>query len=347
MSKSSDAVSYWRARARALAEVSTVLRVPLEAYRRARRRRALRARTETVATPPRIGNIELTNRCPMRCVMCPRTNNMTREQGLMEFPVFKKVIDEYAAADPEWAASQFLWLHHFGESLVHPEFGKFVRYAVSRGVKVGLSANPIMFTGETSRELLTSGLSTLLASLDGHDDESFEKVRGVPDAYERSKANLMAFLKLKTELRSPTRVVLSMIDFSRNAESIARLEGFWRGVAGIDEFLRKPFVTWNGDAADVNRFAAPATPQSAVPRTVACSAPWGAASIAWDGRVVPCCYDYDAKYVLGNVKDHTLSEIWNGEPMRALRREFLSGSVTNPLCRDCPQLYGEPSGSGI
>ncbi len=60
---------------------------------------------------------------------------------------------------------------------------------------------------------------------------------------------MMEYLRLKT------RVQLSMIDFSLNKESIAALKNHWESVAGIDEFLCKPFITWNGDGSDVNAVA--------------------------------------------------------------------------------------------
>ena len=38
-------------------------------------------------------NIELTNRCPFKCVMCARTHSMTRAQGDMTFDMFSRAID--------------------------------------------------------------------------------------------------------------------------------------------------------------------------------------------------------------------------------------------------------------
>ena len=70
-------------------------------------------------------------------------------------------------------------------------------------------------------------------------------------------------------------------------------------------------------------------------------------TITWNGEVVPCCYDYDNKYVVGNASSNTLNEIWRGERMTALRREFLSNQVTNSLCRSCPSLRGDIVSEGI
>jgi MoaA/NifB/PqqE/SkfB family radical SAM enzyme len=47
------------------------------------------------------------------------------------------------------------------------------------------------------------------------------------------------------------------------------------------------------------------------------------------GAVSPCCWNQGV--LLGNVMEKPLSEIWNDEPVRKLRREFLEG---NPVsCR--------------
>ncbi|MDO8803071.1 MAG: radical SAM/SPASM domain-containing protein [Elusimicrobiota bacterium] len=289
-----------------------------------------------------ISNVELTNKCPMRCVMCPRTRNMTRAQGFMEFAVFKSIADQYAAANPAGAATDNFWLHHFGESLLHPELGKFIRYAVSRNVKASLSVNPFLLSPEVSRDLLEAGIRVLYISLDGHDDASFERIRGVKNAFEPSKKNLLAFLKLKLELKSAARVSLSMIDFEENQESIEVMRRFWAQVPGIDEFKCKTFVTWDGEAPDVNALAGTgrdSRESRKLHSAVGCLSPWRHMTVAWDGDVLPCCFDYDKKYVLGNVKEQSLAEIWNGERMQSLRKEFLSNNVSNRLCRSCAELY--------
>ena len=324
-----------------LAESSAPGRAALRGWRRFKASLRSRARLEHEDRPWRLFNVELTNKCPFTCVMCSRTNNMTREQGLMSFETFKAVVDEYVAASPETARSEITWLHHFGESLVHPEFGKLVRYAVGKGVRAGMSINPLMLTPAVADDLLGSGIHTLNISLDGHDDESFKQIRGVPNAYEKSKANLLAFLKKKIETKNPVVVNFSMINFKMNRASIEKARAFWENVPGIDVFAAKEFTVWNGDSPDVNKladFAVDNEKRRASGAKVSCAVPWEKLSVAWNGTVVPCCYDYDAKYPLGKVSDG-LENVWNGERIKALRREFISGDVKNPLCARCPELY--------
>lgn len=326
----------------ALADRSPLIRRELDRYRGRKIARRYAGRSETTTRAIALQNVELTNKCPMRCVMCARTNNMKRDEGLMDFETFKTVIDQFVAVSPEKARTEDTWLHHFGESLVHPEFGRLVRYAVSKGVKACMSINPIMLAPATADELLDTGISKLYISLDGHDDESFYKIRGVKDAYVKSKANLLEFLRKKQERGLKTHIVLSMINFGMNRKSIEKQRAYWESVPGIDEYLCKAFITWNGDAPDVNKLADEPIDIDAQRKTFptpACNVPWETLSVTWDGEVVPCCFDYDKKYPLGNLKDATLAEIWNGERMQALRREFMANDVQNPLCKNCTILY--------
>lgn len=320
-------------------------RLALDGYRSLQRRRDLGRRSEVLDQPFGIYNIELTNRCPMKCIMCARTHHMTRDQGLMDFDLFTKVIDELVTANPSYAKGDpryEVWLHHFGESLAHPDFDRFIRYAISKNVYTGLSINPIMLTQDVTDKLLASRPSLLFISLDGHDDESFAEIRGLDNAWQRSKERLLRFLELKKERGVETRIILSMIDFPKNAGSLEAMRDYWQSVDGIDEFLAKKFETWDGSADDVNSLvqvgdSPPETPSSA--RRASCPVPWETLTVTWDGDVVPCCYDFNKKLVLGNLDRQSLSQIWNDSPMRALRREIIDNRVENPLCKGCEKLY--------
>ena len=286
--------------------------------------------------PFTILNFELTNRCPFRCVMCARTNNMTREEGLMDFTLFARAVDEYLHANPTKARADVLWLHGFGESLVHPEFDRFIAHAAERGLRPALSINPLLLKPLIARRLLMARPALLYVCMDGHDDTSFEAIRGVAKAYDKSKEQFLAFLALKDAISPATEIHLSMVDFPMNAESIHLTQDEWRRTPGIDQFLAKGFTTWDGNAPDVAALVA--APPAKANGPVTCDFPWSRMTVTWDGDVTPCCYDFDKRYVLGNIRKSSLTDIWNGDAMRALRTEFSSGRVTNALCRNCGNL---------
>jgi len=306
------------------------------------------ARPAVVHHQLKIFQVELTNRCPFRCVMCPRTHHMTREQGNMEVSLFRSVIDQLVAMNPRYGEMEEpIWLHHFGESLTYPHLAECIRYARSRGIGTRMSINPLMLSEKVMSDLFDAEPVMLLVCLDGRDDDSFEKIRGLPHAYEKSQANLLEFLRRKVERNSRIRVEMSVVDFALNGNrddpGRQEVEAFWRTQPGVDGFLWKPFTTWNGDASEIVSLRSLTTADATVQAhrdafKVTCDWPWRKMVVTWTGDLVPCCHDYNAKYALGNLASQSLQEIWNGEKMQALRREFASGTVTNPLCASCEYL---------
>jgi radical SAM protein with 4Fe4S-binding SPASM domain len=274
----------------------------------------------------------------MKCVMCPRTGHMSRKKGYMDFELFRKAIDELALCNPDFSDRNVLWLHHFGESLLHPEFAAFIQYASGAKIRTGLSINPIMLTDRVRGSLLETNPDILYISLDGHDNKSFSEIRGMRDAYDISKERLLTFLGEKTARGVKTIIILSMIDFALNRQSIELTKHSWEKVPGIDSVLIKGYTSWDGSVARINELAGN-TGESGDRSAVRCTIPWDTMTITWDGDVVPCCFDFNKKYILGNIARSTLSEIWKDGPIERLRNEFILNNVQNTLCRNCERLY--------
>jgi len=56
-----------------------------------------------------------------------------------------------------------------------------------------------------------------------------------------------------------------------------------------------------------------------------CLSLYGQLVINWKGEIVLCCMDYYAKYVLGNVKDSRIVDIWRSEKMSDYRKKLIKG----------------------
>jgi hypothetical protein len=112
---------------------------------------------------------------------------------------------------------------------------------------------------------------TLWMALDGHDDKSFETVRGIPNAYEKSKANALRFAKMKSDSGLKIHLQVIMINFPDNQQSITEVTRFWSSVKGVDKFQPKAFTTWDGSAEEINRLNPAAQDMKA--RRI-CNFPW-------------------------------------------------------------------------
>ena len=65
-----------------------------------------------------------------------------------------------------------------------------------------------------------------------------------------------------------------------------------------------------------------------------CSWPWSTLVLTCDGRVVCGCADPYVQRVLGDAREQTIAQIWNGAPVRNLRADLNTGG--SRFCGDCP-----------
>ncbi len=276
---------------------------------------------------PFVDQIELTNRCPMRCGFCPRgiPGAMARPIGRMSPDLFQRLLDQL---HPEQADYRPLELHHLGESLLHPELPDLIAAASARGLPTELSVNPSLLAPELGRALVAAGLRRLVVSLDGMDGETLGAVRGPAADYADAERNLDALIDHLGQLADPPALVIQMIDLARNRDQHQRFLARW-GATGV-KTVRAYVKPLDGVDPDTGQ-------PSPAPLGFLCSYPWRSVVVLWDGRVVPCCRDADAALVLGDLSHQSLEEIWNGPAAERLRRHHRERDFDDhPLCRDCP-----------
>jgi radical SAM protein with 4Fe4S-binding SPASM domain len=295
-----------------------------------------RRRTRLGYMPVRLW-VEPTSFCNLACVMCPNKDLPREKKGYMDFELFRKIVDEAR----EWAFD--VHLMHRGESLLHPDFFRMVTYAKEAGLVTRFHTNGTLLDEDKSRRLIGSGLDQFAFSFDGFDKESYEKIR-VKGDFDRTVANIVRFLEIKKELgsRKPA-TVLELIYFPEvfdrigprsRKEFLARFKGL-----PLDEVKVKKMHNWAGETGRPQRRR----------RYSPCTFLWQALVVFWDGSVLPCPQDFFGCAVLGNVRDSSLAEIWNGEPMIALRRKILARDFEGlPTCAECdrpwrPQILGVPT----
>jgi radical SAM protein with 4Fe4S-binding SPASM domain len=59
--------------------------------------------------------------------------------------------------------------------------------------------------------------------------------------------------------------------------------------------------------------------------------------ITWNGAVVPCCFDKDAKHVMGDLKQKTLKEIWANNSYKDFRLKLSKGRNEIDICNNCTE----------
>ncbi|MBT8339259.1 MAG: SPASM domain-containing protein [Desulfatitalea sp.] len=282
---------------------------------------------------PEAFQIELTNDCPMTCVMCPRTRSMTRAIGYMDATLFRHVVREVSQY------SSKIFLHHFGDSLIHPQLGELIEFARKHGMQTYLSGNPNLLTNNRIHELVDYGLYELVLSLDGVSAATSEAIRGrAASNVEEAERKVRSFLEYRKARNMKTPyLILQFVRQKMNQHETASWLAKWKTVKGIDVVKVKTFVSWDGHDDRINDLRIDSVPEP----NVVCDKPWTSVTVLWDGRVVPCCFDYDGLYVLGNLSKQSIRELWSSEAACRLRQAHRDQTLDDiKLCARCTDKEG-------
>jgi pyruvate-formate lyase-activating enzyme len=252
-------------------------------------------------------NLELTNRCNLKCTFCPTADGrMERPRGHMEDALFRRALDGAGRLE-------FALLFQWGEPLLHPRFAELAAEASRRGVRTLVTTNGTLLDDRRIAGLLAAGVDRVTVSVDG-DERTHEAVRGIPLA--RTREAVERLVAGRDAAGSSTAVDVSMVVAP---ETEAGTRAFREGFQGVADRVQTIPLLVRGE------------------RRTRCREPWrGGLVVLQDGRCTVCCVDHDGALAVGDARTETLKAIWNGERMRALRRAHVSGDLP-PVCASCSE----------
>ena len=264
---------------------------------------------------PLMLDIELTNRCNMRCAMCPTgMGAVKRQSGNMDFYLLRTILNEAAKYH---AAIRFI---RWGEPTLYPRLVDAVKECKKRNLLVHINTNGLKMSSLLFMDLMDAGLDSIKFSMQGVNPQGYLEYRRCNEFSELlGKVNLCHELRLQYRTRNP----FIQIGTTITTESEEEVSQFKRTV---DAYTDAVYIGKTRDLSVVND------------RRSACQCPevWTKLSVNWDGRVSACCGDYDNLMPAGHLRDNKLSEIWFGETMENYRKMLSNYEHYKlPLCSRC------------
>jgi hypothetical protein len=117
-------------------------------------------------------------------------------------------------------------------------------------------------------------------------------------------------------------------------DQIATFKRTW-SVPGVDQINVKAFDSWGDQVSDISSLRPGEGP--ALPPRYPCPNLWYHAHIYWDGTLVCCDRDFDARYPLGNVGEGVM-KAWRGSAMTRLRLKHINHDLDDvPSCGHCKE----------
>ena len=306
--------------------------------------------------------VEPTNFCNLKCPLCPSGNgDMTRERGHMDLGRYRSLIDETG----DDLVLLLLW--NQGEPFINKEFVEMVRYAHARRIPTMTSTNGhFVRTREQALDLVDSGLDEIIISLDGVDQETYERYR-VGGKLERVLEAARLLAAAKRERGSATPLVnLQFIVFRHNEDDLPEATRLALELEA-DKFLVKTAQVYSSEDAATflpeqelyRRYEGAGAKGDGSPGPEGnglrvkgqpvrgCKVLWYSSMVNWDGAVAPCCFDKDVDYPLGrafpagpgNGHGGTFGEAWRSRAYADFRRTVLADRGAVDMCRNCSEGY--------
>ncbi len=254
--------------------------------------------------PPSV-QIEPVSICNFRCVFCFQvdktfTNKDSGYMGYMDLNLFKRIIDELEGK------VESITLASRGEPTLHKKLGEMLNYMNGKFLAIKINSNASLFTDKMIHTILSNDVHTMAFSIDAAEKELYEKLR-VNGKFERTLKNIKRFNEIKKKEYPASRLVTRISGVKVNdRQNVDKMTDIWSSYSDLVAFTN--YIPW--ESSYDNELSEVET---------ACTELWRRLFVWWDGKVNPCDYDYKSILSKWNIKNNSISEIWNSDYYKWMR----------------------------
>lgn len=286
-------------------------------------------------------SIEPTTACNLRCPECPSgLRQFTRDTGNIKQDFFSNVIQEL---HPNLLTLMFYFQ---GEPFIHPAFLDMVQFANKNRIYTITSTNGHFLNDQNAKRTVESGLDRLIISVDGTTQETYESYRKEGDL-KKVLDGARNIVKWKKALKKKhPHIIFQFLVVKPNEHQIPEIYQIAKDI-GVDEVKLKtaqvydykhgnPLIPENPKYARYTEIE-DGTWEPNHKLNGDCWKLWHGAVITWDGHVLPCCFDKDAQHQMGNMREKSFKEIWQGPAYQSFRSQLFKGREHIDICQNCSE----------
>jgi Radical SAM superfamily/Iron-sulfur cluster-binding domain len=260
--------------------------------------------------------VELTNRCNLRCGMCPM-NKLQRPDADMPLPLVRKIADDFASN-----GVQVNWLHEMGDPLLYPHLAE----AIDLFPGCSVSTNAMLLDETMARHLLATSLGRIRLCIDTVNPRVYPFIRrgGI---FDEVAANIRTFLDLSRG--KAIRVEIQRLITQETAQESVR---DFQECFGLVDYPQARVIEKTCEPLDTSD----ETPLHESFYGCFQGYPFRWFVVLADGRVTHCCYDAHGQQCIGDLKTQTVREIVASVTLDAWMAAFKARDwQTLPRCGEC------------
>jgi len=215
----------------------------------------------------------------------------------------------------------------YGEPMLDKDIVAKVQVISDMDMESFITTNGSLLGITKGFDLIKAGLSHIRFSVHGTGSAYEEVHKGLK--WEKTRGNIMTFLKANAKKGHPVKADISFIPMGLFTDADIRTVVCGWQRAGVDDVeVWKPH-NWV-DSKDY---------RPTVRKLKTCGRPArGPVQINTDGKMMVCCFDFDATMTVGDTYKDTIEDILKGETFQWIREKHETGNLDGLICESCDQL---------
>jgi radical SAM protein with 4Fe4S-binding SPASM domain len=287
-------------------------------------------------------SIEPTTACNLACPECPSgLKKFSRPTGKLTLETNKNILSQIG--------KQLFYINYYfqGEPFLNPEFLAFVREAKKHKIYTSTSTNAHFITKQKALEIVESGLDRLIISIDGITQKTYENYR-INGSLEKVIEGTKNLTEAKKQIKSNLpHLIFQFLVVKQNEHEVHEIFQLAKRL-GIDEVRLKSAQVYNFENGNVlipenESFSRYVKNKNGTYRLKSkpvnhCWRMWSSCVFTWDAKIVPCCFDKDAMFLIGAIDNYiNFATIWHSKTYMKFREQILLDRSQIEICKNCSE----------
>ena len=272
--------------------------------------------------------IETSSMCNYKCKMCPHSNGFKRNSLLMDFNMYKHIIDKVYN---EVSFITELTLSGIGEPFINKDIIKQIKYGKDLGYNIHLLSNGSLLTEEIIRKICDFNIKSFRISFHTNNENDYNDITGTIGHYYKVLENINLISKYKKD----TNLIITsdFVEYNedKDTQKVEQLKKMFNNVDLLEIWKVHNWVSWGNYRT-----------KKQIKST--CGRPFrGPIQVQADGSVIICGFDVNGELEIGNLNNQTLEEIYSSKKFMNIYNIHKEGKIyeSNLICKHCDQLQDQ------
>lgn len=271
--------------------------------------------------------VDIHDYCNAKCRMCPyKSLHKKLKQGKMEWSLYTKIVDDFSFLIKRYKFKGMMTYCNMSEPFVMKNLFKYTSYAELKGIDVYLNTNASMMTPSKLKLLFNSGFhGKFNISFHAASKGLYEDIMGLD--YEKTLKNIEYLIA----------------NYSKEKISVIALNYYWP--ADEQEKVLKLFRKlgiYISVIRPISRAGLVAFSGKTFKHRIAGCGPCRVLYhmvITHYGDVLLCCNDMARSVIVGNVKQNSIQQVWNGAIFKDFLEKIYLGKPSSQdfICKLCEE----------